>query len=132
MKKYYQFQSFLLTIATLMLISCGPSLEEIQAREKARQISSDSLANIKLIVATERAKAIESVTSTEEEITKPKCWIGSDVGLPTGTVTRVEEAYANDITYYWIEIELPNGTFTIIKDLDVVTYNAINAGDIIK
>ena len=111
MKKIILFASLLL------LAACGPSKEEIEAREKAK---ADSVAK-----TIDKAFGSEETKTTAEDRKKRKFY-ASNTGLPIGIIDGGD--YDEESDTYVITVRDANGVSTINK-VTRETYLAVERGD---
>lgn len=67
--------ALILSLTSLILIACGPSLEQIEAREKFKL---DSIEQFNIL----KNKILKDANKEEEQ----RFYFASDLGLPTGTI----------------------------------------------
>jgi len=130
----------IILIATLF-IGCADATDNIDKANTSQVITNNIIEG----VTGEYQPVIEEPIAVEAEapVKKkrvPNVWLGSDHGLPPGTVVRRDCANCNtqnpkavkDLRDNYITILRADGIRTITRDIDVDSYLNIRIGDIIK
>lgn len=123
------FYVVFIVISLFYIFGCSPSAEEKAAREHEKQ-------NQLYKIAQQRAAdSLAWISGHPEEIAKPirevKIWNGSDLGLPSGTISG-GKWFGDNPSDSYLELKLNDGTYTIVKGISIGTYEVVETNDIIK
>lgn len=116
----------ILILFSILLISCGPSAEEIAARKKRYDDYLIMLINIRTSVAADTTKK-----TTVVEALKIRHWDSKEIRLPSGVIEETGCSPKNTKDNY-VTIKKSDGVSTIVRDIDEDLYLNLSVGDIVE